>query len=62
MPGTKLHIRNALAHGATVQQVVEVMELASLLGVQSVTATAPLLRRLLDEQHGPQADSSASPA
>jgi len=62
VPGTKLHIRNALAHGATVQQVVEVMELASLLGVQSVTTTAPLLRQLLDEQHRPRDESAASPA
>jgi len=60
VPGTKLHIRNALAHGATAQQVIEVMELASLLGIQSVTTTAPLLRRLLDERPGPQDESSAS--
>jgi alkylhydroperoxidase/carboxymuconolactone decarboxylase family protein YurZ len=50
VPGTKLHIRNALAHGATVQQVLAVMELASLLGIQSVTTAAPLLRQALDER------------
>jgi len=47
VPGTKLHIRNALDHGATVEQVLEVMELASLLGIHGVTATVPLL---LDER------------
>jgi 3-hydroxyisobutyrate dehydrogenase len=43
VPGTKLHIRNALNHGATTAQILEVMEIASLLGVQGVTATMPLL-------------------
>jgi alkylhydroperoxidase/carboxymuconolactone decarboxylase family protein YurZ len=42
-PGTKLHIRNALDHGATVGQVLEVMEIASMIGVQGITATMPLL-------------------
>jgi alkylhydroperoxidase/carboxymuconolactone decarboxylase family protein YurZ len=43
VPGTKLHIRNALDHGATVGQVLEVMEIASMVGVQGVTTTMPLL-------------------
>ena len=43
VPGTKLHIRNALDHGATVGQVLEVMELASMIGVQGITTTMPLL-------------------
>lgn len=47
VPGTKLHIRNALDHGATVAQILEVMEIASLLGVQGVTATMQLLSREL---------------
>ena len=47
VPGTKLHIRNALDHGATVGQVLEVMEIASLIGVQGLTATVPLLLREL---------------
>ena len=49
VPGTKLHIRNALNHGATVGQVLEVMELASMIGVQGLTATVPLLLRELAE-------------
>ena len=43
VPGTKLHIRNALDHGATVGQVLEVMEIASMIGFQGVTTTMPLL-------------------
>jgi len=50
VPGTKLHIRNALNHGATVGQVLEVMEVASMIGAQGLTATIPLLIRELDKR------------
>jgi alkylhydroperoxidase/carboxymuconolactone decarboxylase family protein YurZ len=42
-PGTKLHIRNALAHGASVEQVLEVMEISSMVGIHSVTTAVPIL-------------------
>lgn len=61
VPGTKLHIRNALDHGATVGQVLEVMELASMLGVQSVTTTAPLLAQEL-RQHGDDGRNASAPS
>jgi alkylhydroperoxidase/carboxymuconolactone decarboxylase family protein YurZ len=50
VPGTKLHIRNALDHGATVGQVLEVMEIASMIGVQGVTTTMTLLMKELDDR------------
>jgi alkylhydroperoxidase/carboxymuconolactone decarboxylase family protein YurZ len=34
-PGTRQHIRNAFKNGATVNEIVEVMELASLVGIHS---------------------------
>ena len=43
VPGTKLHIRNALNHGATPQQVLEVMEIASMIGIHAVTTAVPIL-------------------
>lgn len=43
VPGTKLHIRNALNHGATPEQVLEVMELSSLLGLHAITTAVPIL-------------------
>jgi alkylhydroperoxidase/carboxymuconolactone decarboxylase family protein YurZ len=49
-PGTKLHIRNALDHGATVAQVLEVMEIASMVGVQGITTTMPLLLKELADR------------
>lgn len=45
-PGTKLHIRNALAHGATVDEVLGAMEIASMIGLQSIETAVPVL---LDE-------------
>ena len=43
VPGTKLHIRNALDHGATPEQVLEVMEIASTIGIHAVTTAVPIL-------------------
>ncbi|MES2172003.1 MAG: carboxymuconolactone decarboxylase family protein [Actinomycetota bacterium] len=43
VPGTKLHIRNALNHGATPEQVLEVMEVASVLGIHAITTAIPVL-------------------
>ncbi len=41
--GLKLHIENALGYGATVGELLEVMEIASMLGVHAVTSAAPIL-------------------
>ncbi|HEU0256470.1 MAG TPA: carboxymuconolactone decarboxylase family protein [Microbacteriaceae bacterium] len=47
VPGTKLHIRNALNHGATVGQVLEVMEISSIIGIHDLTTAVPILAREL---------------
>jgi alkylhydroperoxidase/carboxymuconolactone decarboxylase family protein YurZ len=41
--GLKLHIENALGYGATPEEILEVMEVASLIGMQSATLAAPIL-------------------
>jgi alkylhydroperoxidase/carboxymuconolactone decarboxylase family protein YurZ len=41
--GLKLHIENAIGHGATPHEILEVMEIASVLGIHGVTAAAPIL-------------------
>lgn len=59
VPGTKLHIRNALRHGATIGQVLEVMEIASMIGIQGLTATVPhLIKRM---EPGQQRSRSQAP-
>jgi len=42
-PGLRLHIRNALGYGATAAEIIEVFELASLLGIHTVAQGAPAL-------------------
>jgi len=48
--GLKLHIENAVGYGATPQEILEVMEIASVLGIHAVTAAAPIL---LEEMKDP---------
>jgi alkylhydroperoxidase/carboxymuconolactone decarboxylase family protein YurZ len=44
--GLKLHIENALGYGATPQEILEVMEIAAVIGMHTVTTGAPILREL----------------
>jgi alkylhydroperoxidase/carboxymuconolactone decarboxylase family protein YurZ len=48
--GLKLHIENAVGYGATPQEILEVMEIASVLGIHAVTSAAPIL---LEEMNDP---------
>jgi alkylhydroperoxidase/carboxymuconolactone decarboxylase family protein YurZ len=41
--GLKLHIENAIGYGATAREILEVMEIASVLGIHGVLAAAPIL-------------------
>ncbi|WP_378148382.1 carboxymuconolactone decarboxylase family protein [Cnuibacter sp. UC19_7] len=41
--GLKLHIENAIGYGATPQEILEVMEIASVIGIHAVTTAAPIL-------------------
>lgn len=41
--GLKLHIENAVGYGATAQEILEVMEIASVLGIHAVTSSVPIL-------------------
>ncbi|GGG24046.1 hypothetical protein GCM10010964_10230 [Caldovatus sediminis] len=42
-PGTRIHVRNALRHGATREEIMEVFELVSVLGIHSCTHGVPIL-------------------
>ena len=41
--GLKLHIENAIDYGATAQEILEVMEIASVIGIHAATTAAPIL-------------------
>lgn len=42
-PGTRIHMRNALRYGATEAELMEVMELTSVLGIHTATSSVPIL-------------------
>ncbi|MFP3191173.1 MAG: carboxymuconolactone decarboxylase family protein [Thermoproteota archaeon] len=42
-PGLRQHIKNALKYGATVEEVMEVFELVSVLGIHTCTMGVPIL-------------------
>ena len=42
-PGLRQHIKNALRHGATREEIMEVYELTSVLGIHTCTLGVPVL-------------------
>jgi alkylhydroperoxidase/carboxymuconolactone decarboxylase family protein YurZ len=42
-PGLRQHIRNALRYGATKEEIMEVLELVSVLGIHACTLGVPVL-------------------
>jgi alkylhydroperoxidase/carboxymuconolactone decarboxylase family protein YurZ len=43
LPGLKLHIENALEHGATPHEIMDVLEIASTLGMTTLRVGLPIL-------------------
>jgi alkylhydroperoxidase/carboxymuconolactone decarboxylase family protein YurZ len=52
-PGLRVHIRNALRHGATRDEIMEVYQLTSSIGVHSVTMGVPALLDAMKEAGKP---------
>ena len=46
----RIHIRNALKHGATKEEILEVLQCTSILGMHALTEGAPMLRKLVNEK------------
>jgi len=57
-PGLRIHIRNALRHGATQEEILEVYELAAVLGIHTLTVGIPAL---LDEMKRAGKPAEAAP-
>lgn len=47
-PAIRIHMRNALQRGATQDEIMEVMELAAVLGIHSATSGVPILMEELE--------------
>lgn len=43
LPGLKLHMRNAISYGATEQEIMEVLQIVSTIGIHASTMAAPIL-------------------
>lgn len=48
VPGLKLHMQNAVGYGATAEEILEVMEIASVIGIHAATTAVPILTEELD--------------
>ena len=46
-PGLRIHIRNALNHGASEEELIEVLQLTSILGVHALSMGVPDDRKVL---------------
>lgn len=55
-PGLRIHLRNALKYGATREEIMEVYELVSVLGLHTMTMGVPVL---LEELEANDADAEA---
>jgi alkylhydroperoxidase/carboxymuconolactone decarboxylase family protein YurZ len=51
-PGLRIHMRNALAHGATPAQIVNVLTLLSTLGERTMSEALPILDRIVGQRNG----------
>ena len=58
--GLKVHIGNALGYGATAQEILEVMEIASVLGLHAVISAAPILVELAELSERPAGPAEVS--
>jgi len=52
LPGLRQHIQNALRHGATKEEIMEVFELTSVLGIHACTEGVPILVEEMSKVRG----------
>ncbi|KAF2010785.1 AhpD-like protein [Aaosphaeria arxii CBS 175.79] len=48
-PGLKLHMKNVLGYGGTPEEIMEVLEIASLLSVSTMDVALPILEQELED-------------
>jgi len=49
-PGTPIHIRNAMKYGATAGEILEVIQIASIIGIQTFEVALPILFEELERR------------
>jgi alkylhydroperoxidase/carboxymuconolactone decarboxylase family protein YurZ len=63
-PGIRAHVRRALELGATTEELLEVLQLTSTLGIHAATVGVPVLLEALSESDSdshPPSDTTAAP-
>lgn len=50
VPGLKLHMRNALRYGASAEEIMEVLEIVSVIGIHGAVMAAPMLEAALRQE------------
>lgn len=51
-PGTRRHIQNALRLGATREELLEVIQLVTIMGIHSINMAVPILQEELAKKSG----------
>ena len=59
-PGTRRHIKAALKHGATMEEIIEVLKICVALGVQACNLGVPILAEELASRSDPSSTTSRS--
>ena len=49
-PGVRRHMRNALAHGATQEEILETIQLTTIMGIHSCNLAIPILAEEIARQ------------
>ena len=47
--GTRVHMENAIRYGATVEEIMEVLELTSVLGVHTLTESVSIMLKAFED-------------
>jgi alkylhydroperoxidase/carboxymuconolactone decarboxylase family protein YurZ len=55
VPGLKVHMRNAIRHGATTEEIMEVLDIVSVIGIHAAAVAAPILAEELRRRSGENA-------
>jgi alkylhydroperoxidase/carboxymuconolactone decarboxylase family protein YurZ len=61
-PGARRHMRNALKHGATAEELLEVIQLTTVMGIHSVNMAVPMLVEELEAAKAAKAGAAPKPA
>ena len=51
-PGVRRHMQNALREGATKEEILEVLQLTSIMGIHSMALAAPILNEEWEKAQG----------